>query len=131
MTFVLYIKSQRNSFNRNFSKRADGNPNTHAFVASPEMVAAVAISGRLDFNPMTDSLINQDGEEVIRTLTIQLIGNKNYYSLIEPSRTNFYAFHGYRFNPHFRLTKCPNYDYYVCYLPYGATMTCSLKNVET
>ena len=61
-------KQERNSiihsFNRNFSKRADGNPNTHAFVASPEMVAAVAISGRLDFNPMTDSLINQDGEEV-------------------------------------------------------------------
>ena len=52
------------SFNRNFSKRADGNPNTHAFVASPEMVAAVAISGRLDFNPMTDTLVNQDGEEV-------------------------------------------------------------------
>ena len=40
------------SFNRNFAKRADGNPNTHAFVASPEMVAAVAISGRLDFNPI-------------------------------------------------------------------------------
>ncbi|MGB0375824.1 MAG: aconitate hydratase [Flavobacteriaceae bacterium] len=53
------------SFNRNFSKRADGNPNTHAFVASPEMVAAVAISGRLDFNPMTDTLINQDGDEVM------------------------------------------------------------------
>ncbi|MBL19526.1 MAG: aconitate hydratase [Flavobacteriaceae bacterium] len=52
------------SFNRNFSKRADGNPNTHAFVASPEIVAAVAISGRLNFNPMTDSLINEDGEEV-------------------------------------------------------------------
>ena len=52
------------SFNRNFSKRADGNPNTHAFVASPEIVAAVAISGRLDFNPMKDALINEDGEEV-------------------------------------------------------------------
>ena len=52
------------SFNRNFSKRADGNPNTHAFVASPEMVAAIAISGRLDFNPLTDSLINSEGEEV-------------------------------------------------------------------
>ena len=52
------------SFNRNFSKRADGNPNTHAFVASPEMVAAVAISGRLDFNPINDTLINQDGESV-------------------------------------------------------------------
>ena len=53
------------SFNRNFAKRADGNPNTHAFVASPEMVAAVAISGRLDFNPMTDKLINEDGQEVM------------------------------------------------------------------
>ncbi|MCD6598802.1 MAG: aconitate hydratase, partial [Bacteroidales bacterium] len=52
------------SFNRNFSKRADGNPNTHAFVASPEMVAAVAISGRLDFNPITDTLLNKNGEEV-------------------------------------------------------------------
>jgi aconitate hydratase len=53
------------SFNRNFSKRADGNPNTHAFVGSPEMVAAIAISGRLDFNPMTDKLITEDGEEVM------------------------------------------------------------------
>ncbi len=52
------------SFNRNFSKRADGNPNTHAFVASPEMVAAVAISGRLDFNPLADKLINANGKEV-------------------------------------------------------------------
>ena len=52
------------SFNRNFSKRADGNPNTHAFVTSPEMVAALAISGRLDFNPITDALINDKGEEV-------------------------------------------------------------------
>ncbi len=52
------------SFNRNFSKRADGNPNTHAFVGSPEMVAAIAISGRLDFDPMNDTLINEDGDEV-------------------------------------------------------------------
>ena len=52
------------SFNRNFSKRNDGNPNTHAFVASPEMVAALAIAGRLDFDPVNESLINQDGEEV-------------------------------------------------------------------
>ena len=52
------------SFNRNFSKRADGNPNTHAFVASPEMVAALAIAGRLDFDPVNDTLINQNGEEV-------------------------------------------------------------------
>ncbi|WP_299715874.1 aconitate hydratase [uncultured Tenacibaculum sp.] len=52
------------SFNRNFAKRADGNPNTHAFVASPELVAAIAIAGRLDFNPITDTLINENGEEV-------------------------------------------------------------------
>ena len=53
------------SFNRNFAKRADGNPNTHAFVGSPEMVAAVAISGRLDFNPVTDTLTNKNGEQVM------------------------------------------------------------------
>jgi aconitate hydratase len=53
------------SFNRNFSKRADGNPNTHAFVGSPEMVAAIAISGRLDFDPTRDKLINEEGEEVM------------------------------------------------------------------
>jgi aconitate hydratase len=53
------------SFNRNFAKRADGNPNTHAFVASPELTAAIALSGRLDFNPLTDSLINENGEEVM------------------------------------------------------------------
>ena len=53
------------SFNRNFAKRADGNPNTHAFVASPEVTAAIAISGRLDFNPMTDTLLNEDGQEVM------------------------------------------------------------------
>lgn len=52
------------SFNRNFAKRADGNPNTHAFVASPEITAAIAISGRLDFNPLKDTLINEDGQEV-------------------------------------------------------------------
>lgn len=53
------------SFNRNFAKRADGNPNTHAFVASPELTAAIAIAGRLDFNPLTDTLINNKGEEVM------------------------------------------------------------------
>jgi aconitate hydratase len=52
------------SFNRNFSKRADGNPNTHAFVTSPEMVAAIAISGDLGFNPLKDTLINAEGKEV-------------------------------------------------------------------
>jgi aconitate hydratase len=52
------------SFNRNFSKRADGNPNTHAFVTSPEMVAALAITGDLGFNPLTDTLTNSKGEQV-------------------------------------------------------------------
>jgi len=52
------------SFNRNFSKRADGNPNTHAFVASPEIVTALAIAGDLTFNPLTDYLINENGEKV-------------------------------------------------------------------
>lgn len=52
------------SFNRNFAKRADGNPNTYAFVTSPEMVAAIAISGDLGFNPVTDTLINKNGEQV-------------------------------------------------------------------
>lgn len=61
-------KGERNSimtsFNRNFAKRNDGNPNTHGFVASPEIVTAYAIAGRLDFNPLTDFLTNKDGEKV-------------------------------------------------------------------
>lgn len=52
------------SFNRNFAKRADGNPNTHAFVTSPEMVAAIAMAGDLTFNPITDTLTNDKGEQV-------------------------------------------------------------------
>src|SRR5476649_315701 len=52
------------SFNRNFAKRQDGNPNTHAFVASPEIVTAFAIAGDLTFNPLTDSLTNKAGEQV-------------------------------------------------------------------
>ena len=62
-------KEERNtivhSFNRNFSKRADGNPNTLAFVGSPELVTALAIAGDLSFNPLTDTLINEEGEEVM------------------------------------------------------------------
>nr|WP_322623921.1 aconitate hydratase [uncultured Flavobacterium sp.] len=62
-------KEERNtivhSFNRNFSKRADGNPNTLAFVGSPELVTALAIAGDLGFNPLTDKLINENGEEVM------------------------------------------------------------------
>ncbi|MCU0370524.1 MAG: aconitase family protein, partial [Bacteroidales bacterium] len=52
------------SFNRNFAKRNDGNPNTHGFVASPEIVTAFAIAGTLKFNPLTDTLVNEDGEAV-------------------------------------------------------------------
>lgn len=52
------------SFNRNFAKRADGNPNTHAFVASPEIVTALAIAGDLTFNPLTDTLTNSEGQQV-------------------------------------------------------------------
>jgi aconitate hydratase len=52
------------SFNRNFAKRNDGNPNTHSFVASPEIVTAMAIAGTLTFNPLTDTLINDKGERV-------------------------------------------------------------------
>jgi len=52
------------SFNRNFAKRADGNPNTYAFVTSPEIVTALAIAGDLGFNPITDTLINEKGEAV-------------------------------------------------------------------
>lgn len=52
------------SFNRNFARRADGNPNTYAFVASPEIVTAIVISGKLTFNPITDTLVNSEGKEV-------------------------------------------------------------------
>src|SRR6185503_8592278 len=52
------------SFNRNFAKRQDGNPNTHAFVASPEIVTALAIAGDLTFNPLTDYLTNEQGQQV-------------------------------------------------------------------
>lgn len=61
-------KEERNSiitsFNRNFAKRNDGNPNTHSFVASPEIVTAMAIAGKITFNPLTDTLTNEDGEQV-------------------------------------------------------------------
>jgi aconitate hydratase len=53
------------SFNRNFAKRTDGNPKTHGFVASPEIVTAFAIAGRLDFDPVTDFLVNEAGEKVM------------------------------------------------------------------
>jgi len=53
------------SFNRNFAKRNDGNPNTHSFVASPEVVTAMAIAGDLTFNPLKDKLVNENGQEVM------------------------------------------------------------------
>lgn len=53
------------SYNRNFAKRNDGNPNTHAFVASPEMVTALAIAGDITFNPLTDALMNEEGKMVM------------------------------------------------------------------
>lgn len=58
------INSIVTSFNRNFAKRADGNPNTHAFIASPEIVMALSIAGDLKFNPLKDYLINENGEKV-------------------------------------------------------------------
>ena len=58
------INTVIHSFNRNFAKRTDGNPNTYAFVASPEIVTAIAISGKLTFNPLTDNLLNDEGTEV-------------------------------------------------------------------
>jgi aconitate hydratase len=59
------VNSIIHSFNRNFAKRNDANPNTNAFVASPEIVTAIAISGKLTFNPVTDTLINSEGKEVM------------------------------------------------------------------
>jgi aconitate hydratase len=58
------VNSVVHSFNRNFARRNDGNPNTHAFIASPEITTALVIAGDLTFNPVTDSLININGEEV-------------------------------------------------------------------
>ena len=58
------------SFNRNFTKRADGNPNTHAFVGSPELVTALAISGDLTFNPIKDTMKNDKGEDVLLEIPV-------------------------------------------------------------
>jgi aconitate hydratase len=69
------------SFNRNFSKRADGNPNTMAFVGSPELVTALAIAGDLGFNPITDKLINEDGQEVMLEVpTGDELPSKGFYA---------------------------------------------------
>jgi len=81
------------SFNRNFSKRTDGNPNTHAFVASPEIVTALAISGKLTFNPLTDTLISTDGRSVMlpEPVTAEMpsaLQSDSRRGLLEPDRNN-------------------------------------------
>ncbi|MBN2615222.1 MAG: aconitate hydratase [Bacteroidales bacterium] len=72
------------SFNRNFAKRNDGNPNTYAFVTSPEMVMCYSLSGRLDFNPLTDTLINADGEEVMLEVPEGLVYPPNGFAVEDP-----------------------------------------------
>lgn len=76
------------SFNRNFAKRADGNPNTHAFVASPETVMALSIAGDLRFNPLKDSLINEEGKEVKLDEPIGIALPKNGLSTENKNRQN-------------------------------------------
>ena len=71
------VNSIVTSFNRNFAKRADGNPNTHAFIASPEIVMALSIAGDLKFNPLKDYLINEDGEKVKLDIPTGDIFHKN------------------------------------------------------
>ncbi len=72
------------SFNRNFAKRNDGNPNTYAFVTSPEMVMCYALSGRLDFNPLTDALVNEDGDKVMLEIPEGLVYPPNGFDVKDP-----------------------------------------------
>ena len=76
------------SFNRNFAKRADGNPNTHAFVASPETVMALSIAGDLRFNPLKDTLINEEGKEVKLDAPVGIALPKNGLSTENKKRQN-------------------------------------------
>ncbi|MEI0516981.1 aconitate hydratase [Brachyspira murdochii] len=76
------------SFNRNFAKRADGNPNTHAFVASPETVMALSIAGDLRFNPLKDTLINEEGKEVKLDAPIGIALPKNGLNTENKKRQN-------------------------------------------
>ncbi|MEI0488493.1 aconitate hydratase [Brachyspira pulli] len=76
------------SFNRNFAKRADGNPNTHAFVASPETVMALSIAGDLRFNPLKDALINEEGKEVKLDAPVGIALPKNGLSTENKKRQN-------------------------------------------
>jgi aconitate hydratase len=72
------------SFNRNFAKRNDGNPNTHGFVASPEIVTALTIAGNLTFNPLTDMLVNEAGEHVRLELPEGLELPPNGFDVADP-----------------------------------------------
>ena len=72
------------SFNRNFAKRNDGNPNTHAFVASPEIVTALSIAGNLTFNPLTDTLLNEDGKFVRLDLPLGIELPPNGFDVGDP-----------------------------------------------
>jgi len=72
------------SFNRNFAKRNDGNPNTHGFVASPEIVTALTIAGDLTFNPLTDKLLNENGEWVTLDLPEGLELPPNGFDVEDP-----------------------------------------------
>uniref|UniRef100_UPI0026E9B219 aconitate hydratase n=1 Tax=Brachyspira innocens TaxID=13264 RepID=UPI0026E9B219 len=76
------------SFNRNFAKRADGNPNTHAFVASPETVMALSIAGDLRFNPLKDTLTNEEGKEVKLDAPIGIALPKNGLNTENKKRQN-------------------------------------------
>ncbi|MEI0510406.1 aconitate hydratase [Brachyspira intermedia] len=76
------------SFNRNFAKRADGNPNTHAFVASPETVMALSIAGDLRFNPLKDTLINEEGKEVKLDAPVGIALPKNGLNTENKKRQN-------------------------------------------
>lgn len=76
------------SFNRNFAKRADGNPNTHAFVASPETVMALSIAGDLRFNPLKDTITNEEGKEVKLDAPVGIALPKNGLSTENKKRQN-------------------------------------------
>lgn len=76
------------SFNRNFAKRADGNPNTHAFVASPETVMALSIAGDLRFNPLKDTLTNEEGKEVKLDAPVGIALPKNGLNTENKKRQN-------------------------------------------
>ncbi len=72
------------SFNRNFAKRNDGNPNTYAFVSSPDMVMAYTIAGRIDFNPLTDKIENEKGEMILLDEPVGLVYPENGFAVDDP-----------------------------------------------